>query len=328
MKDNMSEITVVGAGAAGLEFIKKVRELNNDIKITLIDKNTHSFDKEKFIHCLDLKNNINLIDFAEKVNAAIIQDSLDRINVERKKIYFKQAEPIGYKTLVIATGLKSKDILIKGDHREGFVYLSDIKPLEIKGLIKISSEIVIYATTMLGLRLAASLRQHGKEVRVLGDNWEFLGSDKERVANFLIEKGVNVHLNVSVEEVIGEGQVKATKVIPLKVYSSELVFIDSGFTSNLDFFEPPVNISDTSPVSFNDMYIIGGASRKDIDKEYFYEFNQKEACLEADYLAEKLFGVNKASFERKILQEEDKKKIIEEFLATKENAVVENPLNK
>jgi NAD(P)H-nitrite reductase large subunit len=232
---NIPEITVVGAGIAGLEFVKKIRELNNDIKITLIDKNTHTFDRNKFIHCLDLKNNINLIDFAAKLNVVLIQDSLDRINIERKKIYFKQVEPLEYKSLVIATGLKSKDVSIKGDHREGFVYLSDIKPLEIKGLIKISSEIIVYVTTMLGLRLAASLRQLGKEVRVLGDSWEFLGSEKERVASSLNEKGINVHLNVSIEEVIGEGQVRATKVAPLKVYSSELVFIDSGFTSNLDF---------------------------------------------------------------------------------------------
>jgi NAD(P)H-nitrite reductase large subunit len=311
---NIPEITVVGVGAAGLEFVKKARELNNDIKITLIDKNTHVFDKEKFIRCLDLKNNINLIDFAASVNAVLIQDPLDRINIERKKIYFKEAEPVGYKSLVMATGLKSKDISIKGSHREGFVYLSDIKPLEIKGLIKISLEIVLYVTTMLGVRLAFVMRRLGKEVRILGDNWDFLGPDKERTVNFLTQRGINVHLNVSIDEVIGEGQVKATKVNPLKVYSSELVFIDSGLTPNLDFFEQPVNISDTLPVSFNDIYIIGDATRRNIATEYFYEFNQKEAILEADCLAEKLFGVNKVDFQRKVLQEEDKKKIIEDFL--------------
>ncbi|MFA6281159.1 MAG: FAD-dependent oxidoreductase [Candidatus Omnitrophota bacterium] len=311
---NLPEITVVGAGAAGLEFIKKARELNNDIKITLIDRNTHAFDKENFIRCLDFKNNINLTDFAAKLNVRLIRDSLNRINIERKKLYFKQVEPIGYELLVVATGLKSKDISIKGDHREGLVYLSDIKPLEIKGLIKISSEIVIYATTILGLRLAASLRQLGKEVRVLGNNFEFLGLEKERIVNFFSEKGINVHLDVSIEEVIGESQVTAIKVTPLKVYSSELVFIDSGFMPNFDFFEQPINMSDTFPVCFSDIYVIGDASRKDIDKEYFYEFNQEEAIYEADCLAEKFFGVSKANFERKVLQEEDKKKIIEDFL--------------
>ncbi len=311
--DKISEITVIGAGSVGLEFIKKARELNPGIKITLVDKNAHSFDKEKFIRNLDFKTT-NLADFAVSANAAFIQDSVGRINTERKKIYFKEKEPIGYESLVVATGLKSKDISIKGDHREGFVYLSDIDPIGTKGLIKFSAEIIVYVTTMLGVRLALALKKLGKEVRVLSTNFDFLRADKDQLVNFLAGEEINVHLNVSIEEVIGEAQVKATKVNPLKVYSSELVFVDSGFATNLDFFEPAVNISDTLPDNFKDIYVIGDAARKDIDKEYFYEFNQNEAILEADHLAEKLFGVNKAAFERKVLQEEDKKRIINDFI--------------
>jgi len=48
---------------------------------------------------------------------------------------------------------------------------------------------------------------------------------------------------------VGEGVVKAAKLSPLMVFSSQLVFIDSGFVSNLNFFEDGIIIEDKFLVS-------------------------------------------------------------------------------
>ena len=361
----LSAITVLGAGEAGLEFIKKTREKNSGIKLTLIDKNAHYFDKSKFIRSMDLKAYVDLKDFAQKHNVMFIQDTVERINPKQKKIYFKQNEPIDFEVLVVASGVKSKSIPLKGERREGLFYLSGINPFEFKSLLKISSELIIYVTTFLGLELCVLLKSAGKEVRVLGDNWNFLASYKERVVNFLSEKQINVHLNVTVDEVIGEGQVKATKISPLnppslasslpatgeasarfplaqnekqepigissksfKVFSSQMVFLDTGFSPNLDFFEAPINITNIF-TEFENIFVVGDCGRMDIGNDYFYAYNSDEARSQAQLLSQFILEAKEASFVRKILSEEDKQKMIDDFIAAKENINSENQnLNK
>ncbi len=83
----LNAITVLGAGEAGISFIKKIREKNPGIKLTLIDKNTHHFDKAKFINSMDLKAYIDLKDFSQENNVTFIQDTVERINPKQKKIY-------------------------------------------------------------------------------------------------------------------------------------------------------------------------------------------------------------------------------------------------
>ena len=339
----VNAITVLGAGEAGITFIKKIREKNPDIKLTLIDKNAHYFDKSKFIRSMDLKAYVGLKDFAQEHNVTFIQDTVERINPKQKKIYFKQSDATDFETLVVASGAKSKSIPLKGERREGLFYLSDINPFEFKSLLKISSELVVYVTTYLGLKLCALLKSAGKEVRVLGGNWDFLGSNKEKVVDFLAGKQINVHLNVTVDEVIGEGQVKATKISPLKVFSSQMVLLDTGFSPNLDFFEAPIKITnmfiyesvpsvdgvpqEASPLE--GIFVIGDCGRMDVENDYFYAYNSDEARGQAELLSEFILEAKEINFTHKTLSEEDKQKIVDGFIAVVENVNLENQnLNK
>ena len=320
---SINAITVLGAGEAGISFIRKLREKNPGIKLTLIDKNTHYFDKAKFINSMDLKAYIDLKDFANENNLTFIQDTVERINPKQKKIYFKQSDAIDFEALVVASGAKSKSIPLKGERREGLFYLSDINLFEFKSLLKISSELIVYVTTLLGLKLCVLLKSAGKEVRVLGDNWDFLGSSKEKVLAFLQESQIDVHLNVTIDEVIGEGQVKATKISPLKVFSSQMVFLDTGFVPNLDFFEAPINITNIF-TEFESIFVIGDCARPDVASDYFYAYNSDEARSQAGLLAQFILEAKEVNFTRKILSEEDKQKTIDDFMAHKAETVVEN----
>lgn len=335
----INAVTVLGAGEAGISFIKKIREKNTDIKLTLIDKNTHYFDKTKFISSMDLKAYIDLKDFVQEHNVVFIQDTVERINPKQKKIYFKHADAIDFETLVIASGAKSKSIPLKGERREGLFYLSDINLFEFKSLLKISSELIVYVTTFLGLKLCVLLKSAGKEVRVLADNWDFLGNSKEKIVSFLEGVQINVHLNVTIDEVIGEGQVKATKISPLKVFSSQMVFLDTGFSPNLDFFEVPINITNIftleavppageavqGTAQFESIFVIGDAGRSDIENDYFYAYNSDEARSQAQLLSQFILEAKEASFTRKTLSGEDKQKMIDDFITVRENISLENP---
>jgi len=77
----MEDITVIGAGAAGLTFVEKIREENNECKITLIDKDKYYLPKAEVISSPgDISRRIEIKSWAENKNVEFINDFVDRIN--------------------------------------------------------------------------------------------------------------------------------------------------------------------------------------------------------------------------------------------------------
>ena len=117
-------IVVIGGGLAGRTCIRALREVDKDVSITLVDKSAYSVDRQSLIAELDCTRGVELTQFAKDLEVEFLQETIDRINPVRKRIYFKEGQPCEYDVLVLATGLTSKKLEIKGDHREGFFYLS------------------------------------------------------------------------------------------------------------------------------------------------------------------------------------------------------------
>ena len=241
----MEELIVLGGGASGLAFIQEARDKDKDRKITLIDKNKHSFGLKAAIkNPGNIEGVIQLEEWTKTRQIEFIEDKVERINPRSKKIFLKEKEPLNFAKLVVASGLVSKKIPVKGEHRDGFLYLSDIDPVKLKDLLNLSSETVVYVSSSLGLDLALALRALDKEVRIVCANLDFLAQDQERIIAELEEKGIVLHLDCFIEEAVGEGIVRAAKLSPLKIVSAQIVFIDSGFVPNLSFFEEEVNSPD------------------------------------------------------------------------------------
>ncbi|MBU0693616.1 MAG: NAD(P)/FAD-dependent oxidoreductase [Candidatus Omnitrophica bacterium] len=311
----MKEVTVLGAGAAGLAFVNSFREKDSVSKIVLIEKNPYSFNRSDFISKFSLKNWLKLQDWVQGKNIELVCDSVERVNNKRRKIYFKQSQPKEFDILIVATGLTSRKISTKGGHREGFFYLSQIESFKARDLIKVSTEATVYVSTILGLRLALSLHSLGKVVRIVGKTLDFLGEFKEEVINYLKEKNIPVYLDTFIEEAIGEGTVKAAKISPLKVFSSQLVFIDSGFLPNRNFFEEEVYPRDIFFTGYEGVYFLGDVNREAVEDEFFFSVNSQEAkeqgCILADYVLEGKVPV----FQRKSIELENRRKIIQDLLS-------------
>ncbi|MFH1318238.1 MAG: NAD(P)/FAD-dependent oxidoreductase, partial [Candidatus Omnitrophota bacterium] len=297
----MREICVLGAGVAGLSFIKKVRSQGAQYKIRLIDNKRYSYNKREFISNLSVNDYFDLKRWAQDNDVEFIHDSVERVNPKRKKIYFKESDSIDFDSLIIATGLKSKKMSLKGEHREGFFYLSQMDPMKIKELLKVSCEISIYASSILGCKFARAINSLGKEVKVIADSWDFLGEDKDRMIAFFQNKGIDVYLESEICEAIGEAGVKAVKIAPLKVFSSQAVVIDSGFIPNADFFDESVNIKDVFFSNHEDLYFLGDVNCKNIEHEFFFNYNYDEAKYQGEVLGDFIVDENLDFFERKII---------------------------
>ncbi|MBU1113011.1 MAG: NAD(P)/FAD-dependent oxidoreductase [Candidatus Omnitrophica bacterium] len=286
----MESVTIIGAGISGLALSDSLRQKAASLKITLIDKNRYHLPYRDIVASPgDISRRLDIPEWAASKGIEFIQDSLDRINPKRKKIFLKKTESRDFETLVVATGFESKKITVKGEHREGFFYLSQIDPLKLKDLMQISAEAMVYVSTWLGIQLILSLAKLGKEVTLVSEGLDFLGSYRERVMSLLEAKGVTVYSQACLEEAVGEGMVKAVKIQPLKVFSSQLVFIDSGFSPNRNFFDEPITVNDSLTVGFPGLYFLGDCAREVLDQDQFFIANrqvslQKEAELFADFI--------------------------------------------
>lgn len=311
----MKNITVIGAGISGLALIKQIKANNIDRNITLIEVNDYSFSKKELLIAPEkINNKIKLSEWAENNKVKFIKDKVERINIKRGKIYLKYGETRDFEELVAASGLKSKKLEIKGEHREGFFYLSEITPFNLKNLLKISSDVVINVSTFLGIKLSLILRSLGKEVRIISSNLSFLGEYEPAVIRLLDTKGISLYLNSSIEEAVGEGLIKATKISPLKVFPSQLIFIDSGFIPNRDFFEDEVSIKETFFTDYENIHLLGDVNKLEIENELFFISNHNEAKKQGQVLGEFFSGNEIPEYIRPDTDENNIKMIMDNIL--------------
>ncbi len=302
----MNQITIIGAGVAGRALAEALRLKQPDLPITLIDKECFYCPRENLIvNPGDTSQRLSLSEWAQQRQFTYINGRVERINPRRQKIFLKESEPLAFETLVLATGLSSKKITVKGEHREGFFYLSDIDPPRLRDLLKINREATIQVCTWLGLRLAQALSELKKEVKVIARDFDFLGPYRQRVINALKEKNIDIYLDAAIEEAVGEATVKAAKIAPLKVFSSQLVFIDSGLVSNLDFFEEPLEVASSFGTNFSNLYVIGDAADPAVTADLYCINNYERAKQSAELFADFLLSGKKPVVVKKVVEDSD-----------------------
>ncbi len=300
-KENEERITVIGSGLAGITFLKKVKELSSEAKVTLIDRNDFYFPKNNIsINPVDLKKVIKINKWADDLGIDFISATVDKVNVKKKKIFLKNQKELEFDNLVIATGALSKKIDIKGTKKEGFFYLTDINPYQLKTFLKIYNESSVLVNTCEGIKFSLALKNLQEEVRVIAPSLEFLGPEKDKIINILEKKGIIIYQKYSLEEVIGEKTVKAIKIIkkeddslaerasgPMKVFSSQLVFVDSGLRPNLDFLnDGVVQLKEGDYFKrYGQIYIIGDAGNLKLENQNCYFGNQLMIEEESNNLA-------------------------------------------
>tara|TARA_B100000315_G_C14575239_1_gene587603 strand:+ start:177 stop:1145 length:969 start_codon:yes stop_codon:yes gene_type:complete len=311
----MDDLTIIGAGLATQNLINHLGEKKVKTNITLIDKRNYYIPgKNLILNPSDYSQRIDLEAWAKESSLDFLQAKVEKINVRRKKIYLKNADAVEYKNLIIASGLIANNLTLKGQHREGFFYLSEIDPFLLNDLLKISNEAVVSVSTILGIILSLSLRALGKEVRVIASNFDFLGEAKDRVLDLFKAKEINLHLGSSIEEIVGETRIKATKIMPLKVFSSQLVFVDSGFKQNIDFFDEELKINDTFFTNFSDLYLLGEVNNQDVSRDRFFINNYEEVKRQGEVFSKYIISGLKPDFKRIIPENTDILSYLDEIL--------------
>lgn len=304
-KAKKNNIVVIGAGRSGMAFVSRLRQGGSKSKITIVEQNRFYFPRQKITRDpAGIKSLQKIEERAAGLDSEIIYGKVEKINSRLGKVYLSNSEKIDYGTLVIASGAINKKSEIKGIKKEGCCYLSEVNPLEVKPLLKIYQEISVFAATLEGIKLSLFFSSLGKEVRLISDNFNFLGKKKERVENILNKSKVQIDSGFLLSEVIGEKSVKAVKVCgkeepvdgcqpAVKVFSCQLVFIDTCLEPNLSFFnDREAFTAGEGDFSQNSqIYLTGDASATGLSDKRFYLgrglLAQKQGKALADYFLTK-----------------------------------------
>jgi NAD(P)H-nitrite reductase large subunit len=316
-----TKLVIIGASDSSLDLINQLRDLKWSGSITLVDRLPYSYDGQDYFSLL-MKHNrqkvIDLTDFAKAKNISFQLGEVERVQFNKKNVHLKTRETIAYDCLVIAAGARCRSLDIKGDFREGVHYLGQKDVVALRDTFKVAQDIVIGSETLAGLKLAFYLSFLGKDIKLLIKDTDFLGEYKGRVFNVLGQRNIDIYDNAAILEIIGEAYVKAVKTSIPKVFSSQAVFLDSGFVPNdklIDFPAEPRGFFTEYP----QVYCIGKMHNPpSLENKWF--LNDGYSTSQVKALAGCLCGQEAVSEPVEVPEFEDRDEILTEVF--KEDSVV------
>lgn len=163
---------VIGASAAGISAVQKLRECSPEAEITLISKDTEVYSRCILYHYLDGSRtleemNFAGIDFASRLHVRWLKGTeAVSVNIKNKTVRTDQNSEIPYDKLCIASGSRTNfppiPGLREGKNIIGFRDLSDAQ--KIKHAIQNAEHIFVMGAGLIGIDVVAGLLEWGKKI--------------------------------------------------------------------------------------------------------------------------------------------------------------------
>lgn len=245
------KVVIVGASITGFYVMDELIKKNFAGEITLIDKkdvypyNPYPLSKEWLLDENETEPPLlQEKEFYEENNVDLrLNTEVRSIDASAQTVTTQHAEVIPYDHLVIATGSKLRKIKLPGDDAHGVFYLRAFAEAEtIKQWAKDVENVAIIGAGFMGLELASTFSQAGKNVSVLVHS----GRPLEKILGAQVsDHVVNMHQSHHVNFLFGEDTAKINKDEQGKVTSllttsgktvqAEMVLISVGVEPELSF---------------------------------------------------------------------------------------------
>jgi NAD(P)H-nitrite reductase large subunit len=180
----------------------------------------------------------------------VTTESLSRISVKRRYLTTEKKSQIGYDRLVVVDTGKLILPSVKGYQRTGIFdcwRLSSIK--EMKKYLSFADTVTVVVSSAQGLNMACAISQLKKEVIVVSAKAGIMPDILDEETGLLLKQildgnGVRVFSENAVEEILGEGEVKAVKLKSGKVLACDIVIFDQAQADIRMLSEPTLNDPD------------------------------------------------------------------------------------
>ncbi len=275
-------VLIVGASIAGYHLLKELRKKGFKDPITLIDQenllpyNLYPLSKD-WMKEIDLTEPpfFKEKEFYDENNITLKLGRLvTEINPNEHYVKTDNNEKVYYDKLVIATGSKLRHLNIKGNDDNGVFYLRNYdNASKIKDWSKNVKDVLIVGAGFIGLELASSLNQLGKNVtvveasdkplaRILGDDASkyFVQMHKKHGVKIITEKLVNEFITDSNNNLKGALTKDGTKI------SAQMAVIGVGVIPNTSIshrdlkVDRGIIVNEYGETSLPDVYAAGDAT--------------------------------------------------------------------
>lgn len=236
----MSKILVVGNSLSAVEAIKNIRHHDSESQISLFcTESLLPYDRYLLPSLVagEIKENqifhLEKNFFANNRVEVIANEKISRVSLKRKYVSTESKKQIEYDQMMVTDLGDLKSISIKGHQKKGIFdcsLLSSVKDL-IKYLPYVDSAFVS-VSNLQGFNMACALHSLGKEVVIVCADQTLLASILDEETGALLKqivegKGLRVLNHTSIDEILGDSEVKAVKLGSGKVCATQMIVMDS-----------------------------------------------------------------------------------------------------
>ncbi|MGM0445349.1 MAG: FAD-dependent oxidoreductase [Bacillota bacterium] len=266
------KIAVIGGVAAGTSAAAKASRTNKDAEIVIFEK-----DKDisyagcglpYYISGVTPKRERVVIntpeEFSKKYDVDVkVEHEVTNIDTEKKELSFKNLKnnkegKYSYDKLIITTGAKALVPPIEGIDLENIYPLRSVRDADrIKEKVKDKKKVTIIGAGLIGLEMAESFSELGKEVTVVELQDKILPPFSEDITkyvdNHLREQGVNLILGDGVNKFLGDGSVSEVMTSSGKKIESDFVLLSLGVRPEVTLAkEAGIKLGETGAIEVNE----------------------------------------------------------------------------
>ncbi len=275
MAGDSLEVVVIGGGAAGLKAAARIRRLNDEAKITVIEAGKYPSISRcglPFYVGGLLQEPKNLlettygavrdVDYFKKVKNIEVLTETKVVEIDRsKKLVRTEGDEFSYDYLVIATGSKPVKPPIEGlqEEVEGITFLHSLEDAEkiLDAWDEDAEKALIIGAGLIGLECAEALHNLDMEVTVVELMNHIVPSildeDVARIVESHIKKKIKLMTSSRVEKILNDGERVTGAIVNGKELETDLVVVATGVRPNVDLaVKAGLEIGETGAIKVND----------------------------------------------------------------------------
>lgn len=228
----MKRIVVIGNSAAGIAAVEAIREKDKTSTLTIVsDESYMPYRRDQLLDFIEGKIKEKDLYFrnSDFYKNNMIELMLEKevvvLNLNKKKVIFKEKDFIEFDEIVIAAGCSVKLPLMKGVQKDGVVAFRGLK--DAKFLIEnlpLAHTVVIVGSGVVSLELARIIAARKIEVK-------FFGTLPEPI------EGVDVIVDNPIAEILGDSDAKAVRLANGKVVGASLIIFSAPYEPNTCFLK-------------------------------------------------------------------------------------------
>lgn len=271
----MKQYIIIGNSAAGIAAIEAIRRRDADSKILVFSDE----DYPAYCRCVisyylagsvkEDKMSYRPQAFYKANNVELfLNKKVTRVDHKKNRIICEDKSQFNYDALLIATGSSPKfPEDLKGIKKKGvfgFRTMKDAKDIE--GLLPVTKTACVLGGGLIGLKAAYGLKKRNVDVKVIIKSKQVLSQMLDFEAAAMVQKrleenGIEILLGQDVNEIIGNGDIKAIKLDSGKAFESSMVIVGKGVSPNIGL------IKDTQ-IKFNEGITVNNLMRTNIPNIY------------------------------------------------------------